>query len=174
MGRYRILKSLPLLVLLVGGVYTSRGQTYIEQSESEGSNELLIPYTGNGEPPAQPRSIPERNPEQSSASKLGSHRQASQRTEQRYPGSCRAASTIASATAQATSEPTGYQGSKQVWVPGHYVYRFQTNSYVWVPGEYRLPPHSNLRFVAGRWQHKQKTWYWVQSHWAVDYTAQRN
>lgn len=54
-------------------------------------------------------------------------------------------------------------GPQHVWIPGYYIYR--GNDYVLVPGRWELPPAGMREWVAPRWHHEPRGWYFIEGHW---------
>ncbi len=50
-----------------------------------------------------------------------------------------------------------------VWIDGHY--RWDGRAYVWSPGRWERRPRANARWMAGRWVHSPRGWYWIEGHW---------
>lgn len=50
-----------------------------------------------------------------------------------------------------------------VWQAGYH--RWDGNRYVWVPGAYAAPPRPHARWVAGRWVHGPRGYYWREGAW---------
>jgi hypothetical protein len=54
-------------------------------------------------------------------------------------------------------------GPRYVWVPGYH--RYYRNSYVWTPGAWVIPPRRHTVWVAPRWAHSHRGYYFVAGHW---------
>jgi hypothetical protein len=54
-------------------------------------------------------------------------------------------------------------GPDFVWQPGFY--RWGGRQYDWVPGRYERAPRPHARWVAGRWAHDRRGWYFVEGRW---------
>jgi hypothetical protein len=54
-------------------------------------------------------------------------------------------------------------GPDFVWQPGHY--RWTGRDYVWIPGRYERAPHPRAQWVAGRWAHGPRGWYFIDGRW---------
>ena len=54
-------------------------------------------------------------------------------------------------------------GPRYVWVPGYY--RWNGRAYVWSAGSWVVPPRRHAVWVAPRWDHGRRGWFFVAGHW---------
>jgi hypothetical protein len=59
--------------------------------------------------------------------------------------------------------PPPSPGVGYVWTPGYY--NWNGSSYAWVNGAWALPPAHYHNYVAGRWVHHHRRYYFQQGHW---------
>lgn len=50
-----------------------------------------------------------------------------------------------------------------VWLTGHW--SWVGGNYVWVPGQWAAVAPGYSAWVAGRWIHTRRGWYFVEGHW---------
>jgi hypothetical protein len=54
-------------------------------------------------------------------------------------------------------------GPGYVWVPGYH--NWNGSAYVWTGGHWMTPPHAHARYLAGRWHHAHRGWYYEEGRW---------
>jgi len=53
-------------------------------------------------------------------------------------------------------------GPEYVWVPGCWEWR---GSWYWAGGHFAVAPHSNARWVPGRWTRQEQSYVWIRGYW---------